>query len=283
MASRWPILVVLVACAQSKPAESASDLPRGVDAEITDARAKHEKELASWGRWEDDAHYVTRWCPREPPPGEARFEAFRNYGHWERKGEDARWVVARPGTWLETTTRSGWWTYRQASDEWCWVPGVIDAHIAWRTGLGYVGWAPVPPTGLLEDIPDLAWTYTMLGLLYDPWLTTLSGEARTDAMISTRPSLGKAPSAEAVASARNDLLQRAKAAGASSDNDLPPAQTLWAITIGKMPKTAPIASGVPIGAPLQGMPGMDGMGALQNLVGDGGLPSGMMPMMPPMH
>jgi hypothetical protein len=290
---RWTVvLVLLAACAQSKPAEDAADLPNGEAAEIRDARAKHEKELTPWGRWEDDARWIARWCPREPPPGEARFEAFRNYGHWKRKSQGPRWATARPGTWLETTTRTGWWTYRQASDEWCWVPGVIDAHIAWRTGLMYVGWAPVPPSGRLEDIPDRAWTYTMLGLLDDAWLTTLGGEARTDAMVATavrtaKPNLGKPPSAEEVAAARNDLLTRAKESGTSSGNDLPPAQTLWALTVGKSaPKTAtaPTSSGVPIGGPMQGMPGMDGMGALQNLLGDaGGLPPGMMPMMPPMH
>jgi len=279
--SRWPGLLLFLACAPSKPAESADDLPAG--AEIKEARAKHERELAPWGRWDDDSRWVTRWCPREPPPGEARFEAFRNYGHWTRVGDAARWVTSRPGTWLETTTKSGWWIYRGSSDEWCWVPGVIDAHIAWRKGLLYIGWAPVPPSGKLEDIPDRAWTYTMLGVLYDTWLTTLGGEARTDAMVATKSALGNAPSAEEVAAARTTLVSRAKEAGATGGSDLPPAQTLWAMIVGKPSSqptaaTTPTTSGVPIGAPMQGMPDM---GALQKLLGDGGMPPGLMPMMPP--
>lgn len=162
---------------------------------------------------------------------------------------------------------------------------MLDAHIAWRTGLAYVGWAPVPPSGKLEEIPDRSWTYTVLGVLYDTWLTTLTGEARTDAMVATKPTTGQsAPSTHEVATAREDLVRRAKDAGMGSGNDLPPAQSLWALLVGKpAPKpSTEAAQGVPIGPPMKGIPGMEGMGALKGLLGaDGGLPPGLMPMLPP--
>src|SRR5437763_1052436 len=60
--------ILLAACGQSKGADNPADLPTGAAAEIRDARAKHEGELAAWGRWEDDPRWIARWCPREPPP-----------------------------------------------------------------------------------------------------------------------------------------------------------------------------------------------------------------------
>lgn len=270
------LVVLLFSCAKSEPAAAPS-------ADMA-ARAAFEQQLEPYGRWEEDARWGRRWCPRDPPPGEAAFVAFRNYGHWE---SGPRWVTSRPGTWLETTTTRGAWIYRQASDEWCWIPGNDPPAFAWKKGLGFVGWAPLPPSKKVEDVPDRAFTYTMLGLLYDPWLTTLTGEARTDAMTATR--LSPAPSNEEVASARAELLARA---GLHEGNELPPAQALWALSSGAPQKTPePVEErGTPIGAPMQNMPNLGDLGQLQGLLSgmdpamlqgvlgaDGGLPFGRLP------
>jgi hypothetical protein len=63
--SRWPLLLAVAlfpeqGCAGSKP-NDPSGLPSGVESDIKDARAKHEAALAPFGRWEDDATWVTRW------------------------------------------------------------------------------------------------------------------------------------------------------------------------------------------------------------------------------
>jgi hypothetical protein len=179
------------------------------------------------------------------------------------------------------------------------VPGVARtaSRIAWRTGMGYVGWAPLPPTGRVEEVADAAWTYTLLGLLYEPWLTTLTGEARGDATFATTPRSGepamsdRPPTDAEVRVAREPLVAQARAAALTEGNELPPAQALWALVTKaspSKPKPADTAvSQMPPGMPqmpfpMPGVPGlgMDGLqgidpAMLQKLLGDGGLPPGM--------
>lgn len=294
------LAAVACACGRGSATLAKAALPEDVAREIAEG-AKANEPLESFGRFEKDPRYGTRWCPREPPAGEARAEPYRNYGHFVPQGEGARWVSARPGTWLDTTARAGWWMYGQARDEWCWVPGLerAAARIAWRTGMGYVGWAPLGPEGRVEEVPGAAWTYTLLGLLYEPWLTTLVGDARGDAMFATAPRSGepamsdRAPALDEVRAAREPLLLQARAAGLTEGHELPPAQAIWAlVTKASFPGPAPkpsetAASQAPPGMPklpfsLPGVPGlgMDGLqgidpAMLEKLLGDGGLPPGL--------
>lgn len=296
-------LVALAACGHAGAPAARSGLPDDVARDVEQGKSANAA-LVAYGRFDDDPRYGARWCPREPPAGEARVEPLRNYGSWVSSNTGAVWASARPGTWLDATTRAGWWIYRQASDEWCWVPGVAKhrGHVAWRTGMGYVGWAPLPPSGRVEEVPDAAWTYTLLGMLYEPWLTTLSGDARGDATFATRPRTGepamldRSPTEEEVRAARAPLVAQARAAGLTEGADLPPAQSLWAVVTKASPSkpaskpsdaTAQMPPGMPqMPFPLPGVPGlgMDGLegidpAMIQKLLGDGGLPPGF-PGMP---
>lgn len=289
---------VLFACARSPAPPTRTALSEDLTREVEDG-AKAQASLESFGRFETDARYGTHWCPREPPAGEARPEPYRNYGHFAPQDDGARWVSARPATWLETTTLAGWWVYRQASDEWCWVPGLAKAaaRLAWRSGMGYVGWAPLPPDGRVEQVPGAAWTYTLLGLLYEPWLTTLAGDARGDAMFATAPRSGmpamslRAPTQDEVRAAREPLVLQARAAAIAEGNELPPAQALWALvtkasasgakpgetTASQAPPATPkLPFSIP-GVPGLGMDGLQGIdpAMLDKLLGDGGLPPGL--------
>ena len=297
------VTAVALGCGHARAPSAATELPDEVARDVEEG-ARASAALEAWARFEPDPRWGQRWCPRETPSGEARPEPYRNYGHWSGAG-GTRWASARPGTWLDATTRAGWWTYRQASDEWCWVPGLAkhEGRVAWRTGMGYVGWAPLPPSGRVEDVPDAAWTYTLLGLLHEPWLTTLTGDARGDATFATRPRSGEpasrgAPTEEEVRAAREPLAAQSRAAGMSEGNDLPPAQALWAlVTKAKPGKPDEQTARAPKGAPQMPFPmpmpgGVPGLGSdglqgfdpqmLQQLLGDGGLPPGLLPMLPGM-
>jgi hypothetical protein len=75
----------------------------------------------------------------------------------------------------------------EATDEWCWVPGVVqhDAPVVWRGGNGYVGWAPKPPSG--EHLPSRAWTYIHMRELHTAPIEPLDGDDEAAARAQTAP------------------------------------------------------------------------------------------------
>jgi hypothetical protein len=66
-------------------------------------------------------------------------------GHWE--WTDAGWSWASDEPWGYATYHYGRW-FVDARQGWVWLPGTTyaPAWVAWRSGGGYVGWAPLGPT-----------------------------------------------------------------------------------------------------------------------------------------
>jgi hypothetical protein len=240
---RSALLVFLAACggppAPATPRASAALAPE-LRADVDAGVAKYRAALEKFGRWEEDATWGVRFCPYDVAGETGRFEPYRTHGHWQAGGKGARWVADRPGSWRDVTTHAGWWVLRQATDEWCWIPGAEthDGRVGWRAGRGFVGWAPLSPLGAAGDMPpDRAWSYTFLGLVYEKWLSSLTGEAWDTARASTLPKPGAppmylmAPRAEAVKRARDALEAHVMAQGAplGDDGELPAAMALWAL------------------------------------------------------
>jgi len=133
--------------------------------------------LAPLGEWSSDAAYGVKWCPRVGP---ATFTPYRSRGHWvagESPDAPPAWQTDDPAAWTDVTTHHGWWVYdepKNAPSRWCWVPGAdaTPGRVVWRTGDGFVGWAPEPPaTDPDEEVggddDDLAWSFELEGTLYD--------------------------------------------------------------------------------------------------------------------
>jgi len=133
--------------------------------------------LAPLGEWSSDAAYGVKWCPRVDP---AAFTPYRSRGHWvagESPDAPPAWQSDDPAAWTDVTTHHGWWVYdepKSAPSRWCWVPGAeaTAGRVIWRTGDGFVGWAPEPPPTDPDDEgggddDDLAWSFELEGTLYD--------------------------------------------------------------------------------------------------------------------
>jgi hypothetical protein len=116
----------------------------GVEALTNDPEAAndyiHQKLMPYAGRWEQQSGGSDMWVPEVP-------EGWRPYtdGRWLFTDQGWAWAANEPWGWLPF--HYGRWNYR-ADLGWAWVPGYVwgPAWVAWRSGGGYVGWAPLPPT-----------------------------------------------------------------------------------------------------------------------------------------
>jgi hypothetical protein len=97
-------------------------------------------ELSPYGDWVLTRQNGWAWFPRNVRP------SWRPYS-------DGRWVTTEYGWTWASNEPFGWATYhygRWAWEPrlgWLWVPGTTwgPAWVSWRSGEGYIGWAPLPP------------------------------------------------------------------------------------------------------------------------------------------
>src|SRR5262245_39216166 len=96
--------------------------------------------LAVHGQWVQDASYGWIWSPHVA-------SGWRPYtlGHWVWTDEYGwLWVSDEDFGWA--TYHYGRWFYQPVGG-WAWVPGYEwgPSWVSFRTGGGYIGWAPLPP------------------------------------------------------------------------------------------------------------------------------------------
>lgn len=97
-------------------------------------------ELSPYGTWVNSPTYGRAWVYNE-----AGFRPYQTGGHWAYTNYGWTWV---------SNYRWGWAPFhygRWVSDPyhgWMWVPGYTwgPAWVAWRSGGGYYGWAPLAPS-----------------------------------------------------------------------------------------------------------------------------------------
>src|SRR6185436_2063207 len=104
------------------------------------AVAEFHAPLAPHGVWVDVGHYGHCWRPTHVSLG------WRPYcdGHWEWTDCGWYWVSDEPWSWA--CYHYGWWVHHP-THSWIWIPDTEwgPAWVSWRSGGGYVGWAPLPP------------------------------------------------------------------------------------------------------------------------------------------
>ncbi|HVT71446.1 MAG TPA: DUF6600 domain-containing protein, partial [Trebonia sp.] len=110
------------------------------------AYTQFQTALAPYGAWDYDSSYGYVWSPNVSIVG-AGFTPYANNGHWVMS--EYGWTWVSDWNWGWAPFHYGRWITR-AGRGWCWVPGTMwgPAWVSWRSGNGYVGWAPLPPRGL---------------------------------------------------------------------------------------------------------------------------------------
>lgn len=107
------------------------------------ARADFEAPLAPSGVWFDFGSHGRCWRPAHVAV------EWRPYceGYWEWTDVGWYWVSDEPWAWA--CYHYGTWQ-DDPTYGWVWVPGVewAPAWVYWRTGGGYIGWAPCAPGGV---------------------------------------------------------------------------------------------------------------------------------------
>ena len=98
--------------------------------------------LSPYGRWEVVGSYGRCWIPGGV---DADWGPYSN-GYWQRT--DAGWYWASDEPWGWATYHYGRWDLSPQFG-WYWVPQTqwAPAWVSWRQGGGYVGWAPLGPSG----------------------------------------------------------------------------------------------------------------------------------------
>jgi len=134
--SRLVFVIAIVACCASLASPTRGD-------------HKHEEldvgffydELAPYGEWVPIKEYGWVWTPHNAPPG------WRPYtiGNWTFT-DDYGWFWVSDREWGWAPFHYGRWVLDKHHG-WAWVPGTEwgPAWVAWRSGGGHIGWAPLPP------------------------------------------------------------------------------------------------------------------------------------------
>jgi len=107
-------------------------------------KAEFEAPLAPHGTWVEVGSYGRCWRPAHVSV------EWRPYCSGEWVWTDCGWYWSSDEPWAWACYHYGWWVYDPALG-WVWVPQVewAPAWVSWRVGGGYIGWAPLPPPGLI--------------------------------------------------------------------------------------------------------------------------------------
>ncbi len=139
------------------------------------AYTQFQDALAPYGTWSSDDSYGEVWTPASAIVG-GDFLPYATAGHWVRS--EYGWTWVSDWNWGWAPFHYGRWIVRDA--RWSWVPGTMwgPAWVAWRSGNGYVGWAPLPPRG----VRLAAWTRSG-----SPWRFTAASNLGTSRLAFLAP------------------------------------------------------------------------------------------------
>ena len=122
-------------------------------------------ELAPYGDWRQVEPHGWVWYPdvaQDWRPYTVGYWVFTDDYGWT-------WIAADP--WGSIPFHYGRWFYDGDSDRWAWVPGTEwgPAWVGWRSGGGYVGWAPLPPEVRFDPGAGFAPSERDFGVTWNSW------------------------------------------------------------------------------------------------------------------
>jgi len=137
---RLVAIIVVLWCGASR---AVADLEVSASVQIH-ATAEFEAPLAAHGSWVEVGSYGRCWHPA------GVVVEWRPYCTGEWVWTDCGWYWQSDEPWGWACYHYGYWVV-DAGYGWVWVPGVewAPAWVSWRAGGGYIGWAPLPPPGLI--------------------------------------------------------------------------------------------------------------------------------------
>ncbi len=143
-------------CSKDEDYQSYSSIDDGYD---PGAHEDFRDALAPYGQWVQTAQYGNVWVPSSEVVG-ADFTPYFSGGRWSYT--DYGWTWVSEYNWGWAPFHYGRWLTVPGYG-WSWVPGRIwgPAWVHWRSGGGYVGWAPLPPRGMViaRPVPGSRWNY----------------------------------------------------------------------------------------------------------------------------
>jgi hypothetical protein len=109
-----------------------------------DVQASFDETLAPYGDWVD-VNGERAWRPSASIVGED-FQPYATGGQW--LSSDYGWYFQSDYPWGWAPFHYGRWAL-DVNNGWVWLPGTVwaPAWVDWRSGGGYIGWAPLPPIG----------------------------------------------------------------------------------------------------------------------------------------
>jgi hypothetical protein len=121
------------------------------------AYSQFQGTLAPYGSWSYDAGYGYVWTPSAAVVG-VGFTPYGTGGHWV--WTEYGWTWVSDWDWGWAPFHYGRWYV--GVHGWCWAPGTHwgPGWVAWRSGGGYVGWAPLAPHTWVRDHHQYAWHFT---------------------------------------------------------------------------------------------------------------------------
>ncbi len=124
-------------------------------------------ELAPYGQWVSHPQYGYVWIANAGPD----FHPYASNGHWIVTEYGNTWVSEYPWGWAPF--HYGRWFFDNYYG-WAWVPDTEwgPAWVAWRSGGGYYGWAPLGPgvnINVTVAIPSHYWYFIPQAYIASPY------------------------------------------------------------------------------------------------------------------
>ncbi len=148
-------VLALTGTAQVAKAQVNAEIGLRAGAGVTVDLGTFRRALAPYGFWTDLDPWGQVWVPTGMQEG---WEPY-TMGHWVYT--DDGWTWASDFDWGWAPFHYGRWAL-SADMGWVWVPGDVwaPAWVAWRSGEGLAGWAPLPPEdgwqlGIGFTVPDI--------------------------------------------------------------------------------------------------------------------------------